>query len=467
MADAGIGEAVLLGAAMGGGSAALTGGDPLKGALFGALTGGAGSGIAGLFPGAAGGAALTPAELAMWGESAGAGASFAANPATFMGAGGTGVASLAPTVSNAAALSSSPFALTSPPLGSGLSALEGLPTGTETVSELAGINPAVGAPGTNLYSPASAAASATPAATVAGATPAATPSWGEQFMQGAGKFIKEPWQSIKDNKGKAAAAALVGALGAKPSMGGAPNIAGYDGPLSKFRYDPLTYQPYTYRPYADGGPVEQMSNANSVGANTGFPMADIAHGAYATPYQQPISRNVVTGPQDVMTDPFSGAPRMASGGKAAKAANPMEAIDNYMGQASSGGMADVLAKARAGDYNAMIALNKLRGTPNQNYADGGISNLGGYSDGGRLLRGPGDGVSDSIPASIGNRQPARLADGEFVVPARIVSELGNGSTDAGARQLYAMMDRVQKARGKTTGKSAVARNTKAAKYLPA
>jgi hypothetical protein len=145
----------------------------------------------------------------------------------------------------------------------------------------------------------------------------------------------------------------------------------------------------------------------------------------------------------------------------------MEAIDNYMGQASSGGMADVLAKARAGDYNAMIALNKLRGTPNQNYAGGGISSLGGYSDGGRLLRGPGDGVSDSIPASIGNRQPARLADGEFVVPARIVSELGNGSTDAGARQLYAMMDRVQKARGKTTGKSAVARNTKAAKYLPA
>ena len=95
-------------------------------------------------------------------------------------------------------------------------------------------------------------------------------------------------------------------------------------------------------------------------------------------------------------------------------------------------------------------------------------NLGGYSDGGRLLRGPGDGVSDSIPASIGrNRQPARLADGEFVVPARIVSELGNGSTEAGARKLYAMMDRVQKARGRTTGKRRVATNTRADKYLPA
>ena len=101
---------------------------------------------------------------------------------------------------------------------------------------------------------------------------------------------------------------------------------------------------------------------------------------------------------------------------------------------------------------------------------GGISdlyNLGSYSDGGRLLRGPGDGVSDSIPATIGHKQPARLADGEFVVPARIVSEIGNGSTEAGARKLYAMMDRVQKARGATVGKGKVARNTRADKYLPA
>jgi hypothetical protein len=105
------------------------------------------------------------------------------------------------------------------------------------------------------------------------------------------------------------------------------------------------------------------------------------------------------------------------------------------------------------------------------FAGGGISdahyNLGGYSDGGRLLRGPGDGVSDSIPAVIGKKQPARLADGEFVVPARIVSELGNGSTEAGARKLYAMMDRIQKARGKTVGKGKVAKNSRSEKYLPA
>jgi len=103
-------------------------------------------------------------------------------------------------------------------------------------------------------------------------------------------------------------------------------------------------------------------------------------------------------------------------------------------------------------------------------AGGGMAgqfNLGGYSDGGRLLRGPGDGVSDSIPATIGNKRPARLADGEFVVPARIVSELGNGSTEAGARKLYAMMDRVQAARQGTVGKGRVAKNSRSDKYLPA
>jgi hypothetical protein len=91
-------------------------------------------------------------------------------------------------------------------------------------------------------------------------------------------------------------------------------------------------------------------------------------------------------------------------------------------------------------------------------------NLGGYSDGGRLLKGPGDGVSDSIPAQIGERQPARLADGEFVVPARIVSELGNGSTEAGAKQLYKMMDRIQAKRRKTKN---MATDTKSYKALPA
>ena len=67
---------------------------------------------------------------------------------------------------------------------------------------------------------------------------------------------------------------------------------------------------------------------------------------------------------------------------------------------------------------------------------------------GRYLQGPGDGTSDSIPATIGNVQPARLADGEFVIDARTVSEIGNGSSNAGAKKLYAMMERVHRERKK-------------------
>ena len=109
--------------------------------------------------------------------------------------------------------------------------------------------------------------------------------------------------------------------------------------------------------------------------------------------------------------------------------------------------------------------------PTQMAAAGGMmrDNLGGYSHGGiaGLTRGPGDGVSDSIPAEIGDtgKQPARLADGEFVIPARIVSELGNGSTEAGAKALQAMVDRVQKRRSKTVGKGKVAVDSKARKGL--
>ena len=95
---------------------------------------------------------------------------------------------------------------------------------------------------------------------------------------------------------------------------------------------------------------------------------------------------------------------------------------------------------------------------------GGIASLGGYSDGGRMLKGPGDGMSDNIPATIGGKQPARLADGEFVVPADVVSHLGNGSTDAGAKQLYSMMNKVRKAR---TGNPKQGRQIQAGKYLPA
>jgi hypothetical protein len=115
------------------------------------------------------------------------------------------------------------------------------------------------------------------------------------------------------------------------------------------------------------------------------------------------------------------------------------------------------------EARGLMQGNLQKGLFGQGYAGGG--HLGDYSDGGRLLKGPGDGVSDDIPATIAGKQPARLADGEFVIPARIVSEIGNGSTDAGAKRLYAMMDRIQAGRKKTIGKKNVAKDTKAKKHL--
>ena len=97
------------------------------------------------------------------------------------------------------------------------------------------------------------------------------------------------------------------------------------------------------------------------------------------------------------------------------------------------------------------------------YQAGGIAGLG-Y---GGLLEGTGDGISDSIPARIDGSQEAALSKGEFVVPARIVSEIGNGSSDAGAERLYAMMDRVEKDRERTTGQGNIAVDTNAERRLPA
>ena len=114
---------------------------------------------------------------------------------------------------------------------------------------------------------------------------------------------------------------------------------------------------------------------------------------------------------------------------------------NILGVASSGG------KNIGADIGAAKGLYSLGST--MMAAKGGVmdsfgGDLGSYSDGGRLLKGGGTGLSDDIPATIGDKQPARLADGEFVVSSDVVSALGGGSTDAGAKKLYAMMDRIRK-----------------------
>jgi hypothetical protein len=110
-----------------------------------------------------------------------------------------------------------------------------------------------------------------------------------------------------------------------------------------------------------------------------------------------------------------------------------------------------------GDYSAMGMNqgNMQKGLFGMGYAVGGMP---------RFLSGGGDGMSDSIKANIEGTQEARLADGEFVIPADVVSHLGNGSSKAGAKQLYSMMDRIRKAR---TGNEKQGRQIKPTKLMPA
>jgi hypothetical protein len=244
--------------------------------------------------------------------------------------------------------------------------------------------------------------------------------------------------------------------------------------------------------YAAGGPVETMSNQAAMGANTMYPMANMATSSFATPYQSPVSTNMLAPTSDsgvtMNGEPNMQGTRMAEGGEAegpVVESRPSYTYDPQAQKYTAGpsisegapdaGFLASVARSFGVQQGQQDPTLKYAYNPQsrqyQQMASGGISdagyNLGGYSDGGRLLRGPGDGVSDSIPAVIGKKQPARLADGEFVVPARIVSELGNGSTEAGARKLYAMMDRVQASRKNTVGKGKVAKNNRADKYLPA
>jgi hypothetical protein len=224
--------------------------------------------------------------------------------------------------------------------------------------------------------------------------------------------------------------------------------------------------------YQAGGPVERMSQMNAAINPQGglYPQGMIDKTQYALPTQRPTSMEVID----------AGAQRtFNAGGVTQQAYLPkgdagkfVDSDPNTRGLSALDAAQQRLKKlgARSGIKMAEMpktGIKGLGGDFSDMAAAGGVAHLGDYSDGGRLLKGPGDGVSDNIPATIGGKQPARLADGEFVVPARIVSELGNGSTEAGAKRLYAMMDRVQKARKKTIGKGKIAKDSKSSKYLPA
>jgi len=272
--------------------------------------------------------------------------------------------------------------------------------------------------------------------------------------------------------------------------------------------------------YASGGPVERMSMMNmAINPQGGlYPQGMIDKTQYAVPTQRPTSMEVIdAGAQRTFAEGgitsipryYRGKLATSSGGRGDVYGATQRFLDMYDPQSryqaptekgDPGIFRDTSASTRnksaldaamtrqaaleeqnyvdtganlprasrsMGQLNMKPQGKKAQKREEYDYARGGITEatLGGYAAGGnpRLLRGPGDGMSDNIPAIIGRRQPARLADGEFVVPADVVSHLGNGSTEAGAKKLHSMMDNVRKAR---TGKKKQAPAVKANRFIP-
>jgi len=260
-----------------------------------------------------------------------------------------------------------------------------------------------------------------------------------------------------------------------------PNFRAYvpDQPNPYYQAQYPDYRRRTYaaeggimQSYQGGGPVERMSMANTAMNPQGglYPQGMIDKTQYAMPIQRPVSSEMVMDtPGYERSNPMlmntGGAARLPKGDPGIY----RDPDPSTRGLSASDAEA-MRRKKLMGRFGIPMAempktgIKSLGGDMSDMAAAGGMASLGGYSDGGRMLKGPGDGMSDSIPASIGNKQPARLADGEFVVPADVVSHLGNGSTDAGARKLYSMMDKIRKAR---TGKKRQAPAVKVDKYMPA
>ena len=235
----------------------------------------------------------------------------------------------------------------------------------------------------------------------------------------------------------AAGLGLMGLMNQDKKNYGIPTNTNWDGgSLSKFRYSPDRYNPDTVTPPNPRYQAQYVDRRNP--PDTVTPM---------TPYQ-PVMMAAGGGLMQDRT-------QFAAGGM-----YPMSQQDPTQFATSPQMPASMQGTMAGYEPNT----NPLTGEPTAHMAGGGLADLGGYSDGGRMLKGPGDGMSDSIPATIGRKQPARLADNEFVVPADVVSHLGNGSSDAGAKKLYSMMNNVRKAR---TGKKKQAPQINAAKYMPA
>ena len=253
-------------------------------------------------------------------------------------------------------------------------------------------------------------------------------------------------------------------------------------PYVKTTYNPTQYDPVTgtysnpsYGPYstyyaAQGGAVGYAGGGPAYYPLTGDPVnVGPSPGGLGGRGDNPKnSRDIYGVDSGMYDDKASGGPYSDTGGIHT---NTPSGVEGMFAKTSLATL-ERYKKAKKAAYQA-AALKALReranavedyGPETTSAAQGGL--MGTYAAGGKLLRGPGDGMSDSIPAVINGAKPQRaaLADGEFVIPADVVSHLGNGSTEAGSKRLYSMMDKVRRAR---TGNPKQGKQINPEKFMPA
>ena len=426
----GVGEMMLMSAAMGGGTAAITGGDPLKGALLGGLTGGLGAGISNAMSAAqplANAGATVGANAGQTAINSQVGQGFdamakTANVANTASSGAANLASSAPAVSTApAAVSTAGTA----PSGSmfNLNANAGNFTSNVPRGMQQNLNPM----GADVYSVAS------PNVTLQNLPVKSSVIPGSENIKYA---TTQPFEA--------------GFTGTNAAY----NVPGGVSPVDMSK---MAYQPNLGGAKAiDTGGISDLAGGDKFSLKEFLKTSGKGPSLYDDPYEyikehkMPAISAALAGSTARKSLPEE---EEYDGPLSRYRFNPATYRPNYFAE---GG----IAMLAGGGYDRQVGEDPYP----MRMASGGISDLGGYSDGGRMLQGPGDGMSDSIPASISGKRPARLADGEFVVPADVVSHLGNGSTDAGAKQLYSMMDKVRTAR---TGKKKQARAVTPQKYMPA
>jgi len=175
--------------------------------------------------------------------------------------------------------------------------------------------------------------------------------------------------------------------------------------------------------------------AGRFGVTTGDVIEELLRGGYQTPEQVVESLGYTGGVPGLIVE------------LAAQGRTTPEEIVGYFGNNPEYPEYQGITTEDVSDY--------LRRAGVPGYAGGGMMQGRGY-----YLGGPTDGMADQIPATINNIEPARLSDGEFVIPADVVSHLGNGNSDAGAQQLYSMMDRVREERTGTTKQGPMINPTK-------